>query len=135
MFSRLPAVAIASVLAVATALPASALTTRHGVRVNPVGNGVFEAIGNSSIPEGHFWCAASEYARLRLNAGWTDKIYLVRGLGPSVTTNRRSAVHFSLSLTGEPADKVSLFQRLEVGSSRSVRQGKNECYQSLIPTF
>lgn len=135
MFARLPTATIATVLAIATALPASALTTRHGVRVNPVGGGVFEAIANSSIPEGHFWCAASEYARRKLNAGWSDQIYLVRGLGPSVTTNRKSAVHFSLKYAGEPAGKSGLFKRLEVGSRRSVQQGNNECYQSLIPKF
>ncbi|UWQ93371.1 hypothetical protein K3727_13185 [Rhodobacteraceae bacterium M382] len=118
------------------ATSASAFSTRDGARVNQVNDVVFEVIGRSTASSAQqFWCAASEYARRALNAGWTDRVYLVQGRGQSVTTNRRSAVQFTMSpqaagITPIENNSVRL-NSLKPGESMSVQQANLYC--SAIP--
>ncbi|MGR3760167.1 hypothetical protein ACUXV3_08530 [Roseobacteraceae bacterium NS-SX3] len=125
---------IACGLAAVLALPeaAAAFTTARGVRVNPVGNGVFEVIPRGAGRTGDFWCGAAEYARRELGAGWADRFYVVRGRGVSVTTGRRSAVQFTLDPQAAgvaPSRGGWLELGFRPGDSMSVQQGHTYCHQ------
>lgn len=111
---------------------ADALTTRMGDRVLPVNDVVFEVIPRGKQRVGDFWCAASEYARRELGAGWSDRIYLVRGRGPSVTTGRKTAVQFSLTpeavgVTPLENELTTIRTGLKVGDNMTVNQGNSYC--------
>ncbi|MCV2891025.1 hypothetical protein [Ruegeria aquimaris] len=111
---------------------ADALTTRMGDRVLPVNDAVFEVIPRGKQRVGDFWCAASEYARRALGAGWNDRIYLVRGRGPSVTTGRKTAVQFSLTpeavgVTPLENELTTIRTGLKVGDNMTVNQGNSYC--------
>ncbi|NDW47283.1 hypothetical protein [Ruegeria sp. PrR005] len=111
---------------------ADALTTRMGDRVLPVNDAVFEVIPRGKQRVGDFWCAASEYARRELGAGWNDRIYLVRGRGPSVTTGRKTAVQFSLTpeavgVTPLENELTTIRTGLKVGDNMTVNQGNSYC--------
>lgn len=124
--------AVTGTIATTFATPAAAQGYRspRGVRVNQVSNILFEAIGSSSQGS-DFWCAASDYARRYLGAGWSQQIYVARGMGPSVTTNRRSAVHFTLDPGAAgvtPLDRKSLSaNRFTPGDSMSVQVANTYC--------
>lgn len=50
-----------------------------------------------------FWCAAGDYAIRRLGASPTDRVYILRGQGPSPVSFGRSAVTF----TTEPPPELA----------------------------
>ncbi|MCE8511327.1 hypothetical protein KBY22_01370 [Ruegeria pomeroyi] len=114
------------------AAQAQALTTRMGHRVLPVNDAVFEVVPRGKQRVGDFWCAASEYARRELGAGWNDRIYLVRGRGPSVTTGRKTAVQFSMTpeavgVTPLENELTTIRTGLKVGDNMTVNQGNSYC--------
>ena len=109
---------------------ASAFSTRAGARVNPVNASVFEVVPRGSGASSHYWCGAAEYARRALGAGWKAQIYIARGLGPSVTTGRRSAVQFTLDPDAAGITPTGTFRNhnsLETGESMSVQRGNIYC--------
>lgn len=123
---------LAGVLSCATALPVVADEFRgtRGTRVNPVDGTVFEVVAKSSTRGPDFWCGASEYARRVLGRGWSEQIYVAREMGPSVTTNRRSAVHFSMDPSvagGAQPGFVRSVNRFRVGDSMSIQQANSYC--------
>ncbi|WP_232281866.1 hypothetical protein [Roseobacter sp. SK209-2-6] len=124
-------------LSVLLALPAGAqaFTTARGVQVNPLTDLVFEVIPSGSGDLAGFWCGASEYARRELGAGWTDKVYVLRERGPSETTGRRSAVHFTLypEQTGVgPAPQGWLRFGIKAGDRMSIQSARRHCDQSIV---
>ncbi len=128
MLRRAVVVSLFSVFAAVQA--ADALTTRNGVRVNPVNDAVFEAVPRGSTTGAVFWCAASEYARRALKAGWQDEIYVASPMGPSVTTNRRSAVQFTMDPQAAgitPIQSTHSLNRFNVGDHMSVQQANRFC--------
>jgi hypothetical protein len=121
-------------LACLTALPATAadaFTTSRGVRVLPVSDVVYEVVPRGSGGTWDYWCAAAEYARRELGAGWTDRFYVVRGRDVSVTTGRRSSVQFTLypERAGVPAKTGWLSLGFNPGESMAVQQGYSYCVQ------
>lgn len=68
----------------------------NGYRTEPINGTDFEVIPRARKDVDGYWCAAADFARRKLGAGWHQKIYVLRGYGPSVTTGRRTAVQFSL---------------------------------------
>ncbi len=76
--------------------PAEAFRSFNGAQVNPIDDIVFEVIPKNSPRTGDIWCAASEYARRVLGAGWRTRVYVVQGQGTSVTTGRRTAIQFTI---------------------------------------
>ncbi|WP_264212893.1 hypothetical protein [Leisingera thetidis] len=114
-----------------TALPATAgaFTTSRGVRVLPVSETVYEVVPRGAGGTWDYWCAAAEYARRELGAGWTDRFYVVRGRDVSVTTGRRSSVQFTLypERAGVPAKTGWLSLGFRPGDSMSVQQGYGYC--------
>lgn len=110
--------------------PADAFTARNGVRVNPVNAAIFEVIPRGSGRTNDFWCAASEYARRALGAGWKTRVYIARGRGESVTTGRRTAVQFTIDPQAAgvtPLDGGLFTSGLTVGDSMSLSQADGLC--------
>ena len=113
---------------IVSSIPADALTTQRGVRVNLISGNSFEAVGSSARTAYEYWCGAATFARRELGAGWNTEIYVLRGLGPSETTNRRSAVQFTLDpVAGGDSAAVSFSSRVQPGQSLSVTQAHNYC--------
>ncbi|KIC07796.1 hypothetical protein RA19_21965 [Leisingera sp. ANG-M1] len=122
-------------IACLSALPstsADALTTSRGVRVLPVNDVVYEVVPRGSGGTWTYWCAAAEYARRELGAGWADRFYVVRGRDVSVTTGRRSSVQFTLhpERAGISPKTGWLSLGFQPGESMSVQQGYSYCVQA-----
>lgn len=126
-------------LGAAFALPnsADAFSGKKNTRVNPVDDQVFEVIARTAGSATNYWCGAADYARRGLNAPWTATLYIARGRGPSVTTNRRTAVHFTLDPSRAPqsaAGTIFQFGDLIEGDSLSVQRAHQYCVQP-VPKF
>ena len=122
-------------LCLALAIPAEAFTGGRGIRVNPMSGSSFEVIAPIGGPVDDYWCGASDYARRVLGAPWTAQIYLLRGRGPSATTNRRTAVQFTMDADAAPEEGQGQFQRyslLNPGSHMSVQQAATYCPISAV---
>lgn len=135
MNRKTPLVAMAMVIGLSA--QAEALTTRTGDRVLDVNGVVFEVIPRGQQRSGDFWCAASEYARRALGAGWNDRIYIARGRGPSVTTGRKTAVQFTMNpqaagITPLQNDLTSIRFGLKVGDNMSINQANGYCDPSPV---
>ncbi|MEP2717594.1 hypothetical protein [Pseudophaeobacter sp.] len=108
----------------------SAFTSRDGSRVNPVSQGVFEVIPRAGGLGRNYWCAAGDYAHRALKASWNAPVFISRGRGPSETTNRRSAVQFTLesSRAGSPSTgSFGSVNSLAVGDNMTVQNAFNFC--------
>ncbi len=57
--------------------------------------GLFEVFQKATAGAPDYWCVAGEYTRYQLHQHNTTRIYLVRGLGPSLAWPGRKAVLFS----------------------------------------
>lgn len=111
---------------------ANAFTARDGSRVNPVSDAVFEVIPSPGGLGRNYWCAAGDYAQRALKAPWEAQIYISRSRGASETTNRRSAVQFTLQprLAGSPEKGIySNVNALRRGDNMRVRNAFNLCNQ------
>lgn len=114
------------------AFPASldAKASRHSIRVNPVSDGIFEVIpgaGNGIL----FWCGAADYAQRVLRVPWSAKLHISRGLGPSETTGRRSAVQFTLDANlaaTAPTGGYGSVNSLQAGDTMSVQRAFDYCF-------
>ncbi len=119
------------VLAVAGfATQADAFTAFNGARVNQVDNVLFEVIPSGRVRNGDYWCAAGEFARRALGAGWTDRVYIARERGQSVTTQRRTALQFTLNPDAAgitPLPTGGFKSGLPVGDSMSIQQAEGYC--------
>lgn len=99
-------------------------------RINPVTDAIFEVVARSSSRGADFWCGASDYARRALGREWSDQVYVAREMGPSVTTNRRSAVHFTVDPDAAgvtPLSSSLRVNRFSVGDSMSIQQANTHC--------
>ncbi len=115
--------------AVLLSTPASASAARNGFQTVALNNSVFEVIPRSRRDVDGYWCAAADFARRTLDAGWQDRIYVVRGYGPSEATGRRTAVQFS---TQPPAGEVPqqgsfITSGFNPGESMSVQGANGRC--------
>jgi len=129
---KLAAAAVFAATSLVLALPDSlaANASRHSIRVNPVYDGVFEVIprsGNGFL----FWCGAADYAHRELRMPWSAKLHITRGLGPSETTGRRSAVQFTLDANlaaTAPAGGYRSVNSLQAGDTMSVQRAFEYCF-------
>jgi len=122
--------ALMALLATIAPQTADAFNGKFGVRVAPVNDVIFEVVPRSSGSGPIFWCGAADYARRVLGAGWKTKIYIARGRGQSVTTNRRSAVQFTLDPAAAgitPTGPSISLNALAVGDNMSVQQANQYC--------
>ncbi|MBI6629868.1 hypothetical protein [Pontibaca salina] len=59
--------------------------------------GGFEVLSRPGAGPAQFWCAAGDYARRVLNTAAVQRLYIQRGVGPSVTRPGTKAVQFALN--------------------------------------
>ncbi|MDX2483653.1 MAG: hypothetical protein QNK42_08325 [Pseudodonghicola sp.] len=124
-------VALAALL-LALPICAQAVPAGRNMRVNPVDAAVFEVIAPTAAPGGDYWCGAADYARRVLGADWSTRVYIVRGRGPSVTTQRRTAVQFTVQpeVAGvQPIAPVFVMNMMKPGDNMSVTQALSYCDQ------
>lgn len=109
--------------------PASAYNGRLGFQTVALNSTVFEVIPRGRTDVDGYWCAAADFARRTLGAGWQQRIYVYRGYGPSEATGRRTAVQFSLQPPKEPAQRNSGFvtSGFTPGDSMSVQGANGRC--------
>lgn len=129
------AIVAMALIPVLAPISAAAFTARIGTQVAPVSGSIFEVVpsGVGSGGGSAFWCGASDYARQTLGADWKTKIYIARGLGPSVTTGRRSAVQFTLDPAAAGITLTTPYKSrnsLKSGESMSVQRGHHLCEQN-----
>lgn len=110
-------------------VPVAANAANLGFQTRAINSTEFEVIPRTRDDIDGYWCAAADFARRDLGAGWQDPIYVLRGYGPSVTTGRRTAVQFSLNPPPSgPAPKTNVVTTpFVVGSSVSVQGANGRC--------
>ncbi|MVO16240.1 hypothetical protein GO984_10505 [Rhodobacteraceae bacterium CY05] len=103
--------------------------TTLGARVYPLEGGVFEVVPQSGGGGPDYWCAASDYARRHLGAGWQMPIYVYRSMAPGEVADRRSTVLFTLNPVASAAPQSQFWRvsAFNVGDSMTVQQGDNQC--------
>lgn len=124
---RLAQIAGAAALAV-IAGPALAWQAENRHDVNPLPGGGFEVVGRPGSGPVDYWCAAGDYGLRVLGTSGTRRIYITRARGPSVTSGRKSAVHFALELPQGTAPHTGVFLTVRrAGSSLSTAVALNYC--------
>ncbi len=101
----------------------------NGYRTEPMSGTDFEVIPRTRQDTDGYWCAAADFARRKLGAGWQQQIYVLRGYGPSVTTGRRTAVQFTLKQPANVPQKgsFSVTAGFQPGDSMSVQGANARC--------
>lgn len=92
-------ISVKGLLAVVLALtPGWAIAYRAINRheVFPVSDTVFEVVSEVGASAADYWCGAGDFVRNSMRAGATQRIYIHRGLGPSLTRPGKKGVHFTL---------------------------------------
>jgi hypothetical protein len=106
----------------------SASAARNGFQTVAVNSNMFEVIPRARQDVDGYWCAAADFARRTLGAGWQQRIYVVRGYGPSEATGRRTAVQFSLQQpTNVAQQSSSISVGFKAGESMSVQGANGRC--------
>lgn len=125
-----------AVLAVLTPAWAGAWRAENRLEVNPISEAVFEVIGRPGSGGPDYWCAAGDYAFRVLGAASNARVYLVRGRAGAVTSNRRSAVHFSLTPPSNPEGENGLSLSVtRVGENLSIASAQNYCNDFRVIDF
>ncbi|MEO1107906.1 MAG: hypothetical protein AAFX90_08300 [Pseudomonadota bacterium] len=117
-------------LSVAATLGLAAETSAapNGYRTEPINSTDFEVIPRAQQFTDGYWCAAADFARRKLGLGWQDRIYVLRGYGPSVTTGRKTAVQFTIKEPSEtPVQPSFVLSNFAAGSSMSVQGANAKC--------
>lgn len=130
LFASARGIVAGAVMAIAPGIVHADFNAPFGMRVNPVDANVFETVSRGAASGREYWCAASDYARRALGASWQAKIYIARTRGPSVTTNKKSAVQFTLNPQAAgvaPAAPSISLNALREGDSMSVQQAHSYC--------
>lgn len=109
-------------------LAAESSAAPNGYRTEQINSTDFEVIPRAQQFTDGYWCAAADFARRKLGLGWQDRIYVLRGYGPSVTTGRRTAVQFTIKEPSEtPVQPSFVLSSFAVGSSMSVQGANAKC--------
>ncbi|WP_417817640.1 hypothetical protein [Tritonibacter scottomollicae] len=136
-FSRvfaLPLIAATAVLA-GCSVPqglgpqADYFSSRAMARIYALQDGSFEVVPEIGAEGAAYWCAASEYARRALGAGWSQDIYVAKGRAPSTVSGRIDSVTFTLAPVareGGPRPFISTFG-FKPGDNFSVSSGDSFC--------
>jgi hypothetical protein len=125
------AFAVLSLAAFVAPHDAVAYDAANGMEVNQVNDNVFEVIPRDEARSGNtYWCAAGEYAEQELRASARDQLYVARGMGPSETTDRVSAVQFTLDPAAAgitPAPLSEDEETFNVGGSMEIGLARADC--------
>lgn len=129
MARSITALLVGAAIAATPAFAQDFRSKKH-IRVNPVNAAVFEVVGSGATRGHDYWCSAADYAIRALGADWSQRVYVARSLGPSATTNRVSAVQFTLdpSAAGiSPIETNASLNTFVVGDSLKVNRAFSEC--------
>ena len=112
--------------------PAMALANFRSVnrqQVNVVNPTTFEVVGRAGALTDDFWCAAGDFARRSLGVPWQTTLYIARGRGPGITSDRRTTVLFTTDRNEIQAgtDDSVAPSALRVGTARSVTDAFGRC--------
>lgn len=108
--------------------PMSAFGAQSGFQTVGLNATDFEVIPRSRRDVDGYWCAASDFARRTLGAGWQDRIYVVRGYGPSKATGRRTSVEFSIAPpAGVDVSPSTISLGFKPGQSQTVQGARVLC--------
>jgi hypothetical protein len=102
----------------------------NGLSVEPVNDAVFEVNDWRGSPSSAFWCAAANYARRQLKTDWNRRLFVARTMGPSVTSNRGAAVHFTVNqdeVNAATAGAGNSLASFVVGDNMTVQRANNYC--------
>jgi hypothetical protein len=108
----------------------SAFTAANGLVVAPVNGAVFEVSDWRGARAPAYWCAAANYAKRQLKAGWKDRLFIARTIGHSVTSNRGSAVQFTIDPGAAgvtAAGSGSSMESFVVGDNMTLQQANTYC--------
>lgn len=117
-------------------LPAAASAwwawNRH--EVQPVGNGVYEVIGESGSGARDYWCAIGDFATRQLRVAGVQRLYAWRGIGPSVTRPDRKAMQFALAPPeGADISTPLTLSLTRVGDNLTAAFAQQYCYGNIDP--
>jgi len=104
--------------------------THAGFEIHPVNDVVYEAASDGAHGGAAFWCAAGMFVETVLKVSPKTEIYVVRGAGASVTTNRRSAAQFTIEPEKAgitPAESSGNLNKLTVGEHMHAGLARNFC--------
>lgn len=127
MMKQIVRVSVLTAVALSAAIEVSAAP--NGYQTKAINSTDFEVIPRTRRDVDGYWCAAADFARRTLGAGWQQRIYVLRGYGPSVTTGRRTAVQFSLKAPtgGAPQQGSFVSVGFQPGDSMSVQGANGRC--------
>ncbi|MBU3036385.1 hypothetical protein [Tritonibacter mobilis] len=111
-------------------------SSRALARIYALDDGSFEVVPEIGAQGAAYWCAASEYARRRLGADWSQDIYVAKGRAPSTVSGRIDSVTFTLSHVPSAEGKRPFINTFgfKPGDNFSVSSGDSFC-RDLEPLF
>ncbi|KIC07798.1 hypothetical protein RA19_21975 [Leisingera sp. ANG-M1] len=119
-------------LAVALPVPASAWRAINRHEVLPVSEGVWEVVARVGTGAQDYWCGIGDFAIRQLRAPVNQRIYVWRGVGPSVNRPGKKAVQFAFGAPpgADTSSRISLNVR-EPGDNLRVTSAQTYCYDRL----
>ncbi len=101
-----------------------------------VGDGVFEVVSLSGSAPVAYWCGAGDFAIRSLRTSATQRIYIWKAYGPSVSQPGKKAVQYSLS----PPDGVDTTPGYSVtvrrvGENMTAASAQGYCYDNMLDDF
>lgn len=107
-----------------------AFAASNGLTVAPVNGAVFEVNDWRGARAPAYWCAAANYAKRQLKAGWKVQLYIAHSMGPSVTSDRGNAVQFTIDPAAAgvtAAGSGSSMESFVVGDNMTLQQANTYC--------
>lgn len=120
------------------ALPSLALSWRawNQHEVFPVSKGVYEVLSRPGSGPADFWCGIGDFATSQLGVKATQRLYIWRGIGPSVTRPGYKAVQFALSAPkGADTSTPLTLSVKRVGDNLTAAAARQYCYGGRFDPF
>ena len=125
---------LAGVTGAVLLLPAAASAWRamNQHEVLPVSQGVWEVVSRVGSGAQDYWCGIGDFAVRQLRAPVNQRIYVWKGVGPSVNRPGRKAVQFAFGAPpgADTSSRLSLNIR-EPGDNLMVSSAQGYCYDYL----
>lgn len=119
------------IVALAAPVPSMAWRAWNQHEVFPIGDGVYEVLSEPGSGPADFWCGIGDYATTQLGIGATQRLYIWRGIGPSVTRPGYKAVQFALSPPqGADTSTPLTLSVKRVGDNLTAAAARQYCYGS-----
>lgn len=113
---------------------ASSFRASNGFIVHPLSDGRFEVIARGASGSRGYFCAAGDYAQIRLGAPPADRVVLTQPVGPSINNPGGRSAIFTVAPQGSSrASGISLNMR-QAGESLTIAHARARC-RSELPGF